>query len=69
MQASTPGGFRHPEDILSYVFVAILWVSKRIVLELGIAFLEGVRDIFEEKQAQSNVFILRWIKVPSHLIR
>ena len=62
---------RHPEDILHQVFVAIFGVGVRRLLpgaQIIVQFLEGVGDIFEEDQAQDDMFIFGRVQVAAQLI-
>ncbi len=51
---------RHPEDIHGTVFVGVFGVSplSTLSLERRMMLLKGVRNIFEEDQAEDNVFVL-----------
>jgi hypothetical protein len=61
-----PAGFLgHPEDIDGPVLVRVLRIGSLVLLgyEPGVLLLEGVGDIFEEDQAEYNVFILGGVHV------
>jgi len=52
----------HPEDVLGPVFVGVFGIGPGVVAfpseELGAVFLEGVRDVLEEDEAEDDVLVL-----------
>jgi len=80
-----PAGFRRqPENIGGQIFIAVLGSLRalRFFLEEPFAFgirkpekqlfalfLEGIRNVFQEDEAEADVLALRSIHVPPHLVR
>ena len=53
------GSRRHPENVLGHVFVAVLsGLFAPLGFQARMGFLEGVGDVFEEDQAENDVFVL-----------
>ena len=68
-----PTGFLgHPEDVLGLVFVGVLRVSTLVITfpgnELGVHFLEGIGDVFQEDQAQDDVLVFSRVHIVAQLI-
>jgi len=40
----------------------------RLILKGGVAFLEGVGDVFEEDEAEDNVLVIRCVHVAAELV-
>ena len=51
---------RHPEDTERTILVRVLGVGTLCCFsfELGVLLLKGVRDVFEEDEAEHDVFVL-----------
>ena len=62
----------HPEDVLGLVFVRVFGIGTGVIAltcdEFGAVFLEGVGDVFEEDQAEDDVFVFRRIHVVAQLV-
>lgn len=69
LQVGPPGLRRHPKDVFGGVFVPILGIGTFILHQRGVLFIESVGDIFEENEAQDDMFILCGIQVASEFIR
>ena len=54
------GLWRHPEDVLGPVLVRVFRIGALglLALEACVCLLEGVGDVFQEQQAEHNVFVL-----------
>ena len=57
------------QDIFGQVFIPILRIGVLLLQERCPTFFEGVRNIFQEDQAEYNVFILSRIQMATQLIR
>lgn len=64
---------RHPKDSGSFVVILILKIKK--LAEIGFSrsqllaiFLKGIRDVFQEDEAEHDVFIFRGIDVFTELV-
>ena len=66
------GVHRHPEDVAGEVFVFILGIRAGEVAlardELGVVVVEGVRDVFEEDEAEDDVLVFRRVHVVAQLV-
>ena len=64
-----PSGFgRHPEDVVGGVFVAVFGVGAFFLLQRGVPLLECVGDVFQENQAQDNVFVFGGVEVAAEFV-
>ena len=70
LQIAPTGGGRHEEDVFGPVFIPIFWISAKIFLghQLGVQRLEGVGDVFEEDEAEEDVFIFGGVDVLAQLV-
>lgn len=68
-----PAGFaRDPEDVFGLVFVGVFGVGAGVVagagFEAGAHFFEGVGDVFEEDEAEDDVFVLGGVHIIAEFI-
>ena len=68
-----PTGFaRDPEDVFGLVFVGVFGVGAGVValasFEAGAHFFEGVGDVFEEDEAEDDVFVFGGVHVIAEFI-
>ena len=72
LQVGPARGGRHPEDVLGSVFVRVFGIGAGVVAfagdELGVVFLEGVGDVFEEDEAEDDVLVFRRVHVVAQLV-
>ena len=73
LQVGPAGGRWHPEDVLGFVFVLVFGIGALVVAlashQLGVMFLEGVGDVFEEDEALDDVLVLRGVHVGPQFVR
>lgn len=67
-RAGPAGLFGDPEDVVHQVFVPLLRVCLGVPLELGAVLFEGVGDVFEEDQAEDDVFVFRGVHVAAQAV-
>ena len=60
---------RDPEDVLGEVLLRVLRVSQLLVEKLRPLRLKGIRDVFEEDQAERDVLVVGWLHVATQLVR
>ena len=64
-----PAGFgRYPENVVGGVFVAVFGVSAFFLLQRGVLFLEGVGDVFQEDEAEDDVFVFGGVEVAAEFV-
>ena len=63
LEVRPAGILRNPEDVLGRVFVLVLGVGILIRQQSLISSLEGVRDVFQEDQAEDDVLVFRRLQV------
>ena len=68
LEVRPAGILRNPEDVLGRVFVLVLGVGILIRQQSLISSLEGVRDVFQEDQAEDDVLVFRRVHVVAELV-
>jgi len=68
LQLRPAGGFGNPEDVFGGVFVTVFGVSVRLGGESGVALLEGVRNVFEEDEAEDDVLVVGGVHIAAQLV-
>lgn len=68
MQLEPAGGFGNPEDVFGGVFVAVFGVGVGFGGEDGVALFEGVRNVFEEDQAEDDMLVIGGVHIAAKLV-
>ncbi len=63
---------RNPEDVLGLVFVGVFRIGASVVAFAGekrlVVFLKGIRDVFEEDEAEDDVLVFGRVHVGAELV-